>query len=173
MSSWCDTILPDCLGPGEGWGTPSCESSLSKEGTFRFLFIRFCNAAANTALPLTSSAFATGLEGLKNISNIFVHLNGRIIWNYLDKEPPPLTISFLGVETPVLLVPSLRGKCTFRVSRDSSVTHSSNLLLTESGCFTSLLEQVLATYSRRNEHNSAFALEFPLYLWSRQELEHW
>lgn len=45
--------------------------------------------------------------------------------------PPPVPIrTFLGVDTPVLLVPSLRGKCTFLVSRDSSVTHSSKRLLT-------------------------------------------
>lgn len=69
MSSWCETMLPDCRGPG-GWfdAGASKESSLSNEGPLRLrLLMRFCKAAAKTALPLTRSAvleIETGLDGL-------------------------------------------------------------------------------------------------------------
>lgn len=55
---------------------------------------------------------------------------------YLDTEAPPAPICiFFGVDTPVLLPPSRLGKCTFRVSKDSSVTHSSNRLLTKNDIY--------------------------------------
>lgn len=130
-SSWWVTILPDCLGV---FSVGSCESSSTVgviggieltgvagvnggaifEGAFRFLFIFFCSAAASTALPLTwrSGVFCwwTGLVGRE------------------------VDISRFGVDTPVVfwpvVKPSFRGNWTFLVSKSSSGTHSSNLLLT-------------------------------------------
>lgn len=98
-----------------GGGGASCESSLSIESPLRLRLICFCNAASNNALPFTMSP-KTGLDGRET-----------------DCWPPvpPVPITFLGVETPVLLGQSRRGKWTFLVSSKSSVTHSSSLLLTE------------------------------------------
>lgn len=82
--------------------------------TFLFRLIFFCKAAASTAFPLTISPTA----GCGDVG----------------RETLPATESnFLGVVTPVLApvcVPSRLGNCTFRVSRSSSVTHSSRRLLT-------------------------------------------
>uniref|UniRef100_A0A2M4D7B8 Putative secreted protein n=1 Tax=Anopheles darlingi TaxID=43151 RepID=A0A2M4D7B8_ANODA len=110
-SSWCATMLPDCRGVGVG-GTSS-ESSFSVEVAFRFRLIFFCRAASSTAPPFTFtiSGGCTGLGGRDRL-----RAGG----------------SFFGVVTPVfcpVVIPSFRGNCTFRVSRYSSVTHSSNRLL--------------------------------------------
>lgn len=74
---------------------------------------------------------------------------------------------FLGVDTPVLLVPSLLGKFTFLVSKDSSVTHSSNLLLTAR---LSELNDIPSyycgyTHSQHNVRKNTLFLIFLLYLW--------
>lgn len=88
-----------------------------KSQPFLFLFIFFCNAAARTAFPFRSSGVDIGLDGLEIPPG---------------PTPPPPICNFFGVDMPVPPPPpSLRGKWTLRVSNDSSVTHSSNLLLTE------------------------------------------
>lgn len=88
---------------------------MHKQLTFRFRLIFFCSAAASTALPLTSSFPDTGLAGRDEVGK-----DGGMI-------------CFFGVVTPVfcpVVVPSFLGNCTFLVSRYSSVTHPSSLLLT-------------------------------------------
>lgn len=86
--------------------------------TFRFRLIFFCRAAARTAQPLTNSLFDTGLAGRDVVGTECIVL---------------YAVCFFGVVAPVfcpVVVPSLRGNCTFRVSKYSSPTHSSNRLLT-------------------------------------------
>nr|CAD7587873.1 unnamed protein product [Timema genevievae] len=88
-------------------------TSFSKEGPFLLRDIFFCKAAASTALPFTSSP-PTGEPGR----------DGPLV------PLPPIPI-FLGVLIPVPCDdPSRRGNCTLRVSKRSSVTHSSSRLLT-------------------------------------------
>lgn len=128
-SSWCVTILPDCLGVFSVGGTSWESSSIGTDGVgvaggtgvggavadidgaFRFLLNFFWRAAARTVFPLTWTSWWTGLAGRD------------------------VDISLFGVDTPVVFCPVVRpsflGNCTFLVSRSSSRTHSSNLLLTE------------------------------------------
>jgi len=89
-----------------------CITSLSSDTPFLLRDIFFWRAAARTALPLSCISGPLGGDA------------GR------EREfPPP---SFLGVPVPAAWAgPSRRGNWTFLVSNRSSVTHSSNRLLTE------------------------------------------
>ena len=89
-----------------------CITSLSSDTPFLLRDIFFWRAAARTALPLSCISGPPGGDA------------GR------EREfPPP---SFFGVPVPPAWVgPSRRGNWTFLVSNRSSVTHSSNRLLTE------------------------------------------
>lgn len=111
------------------------------EGTFFFLDIFLFRAAARTALPLTSSELPpTGDDGRE-------HEAGVAAWGVVAPGTEPATGTgtagaaalvpapnfLMGVLTPVpaLLGPSFLGYWILRVSRRDSVTHSSNLLLSE------------------------------------------
>lgn len=163
----CVTILPDCRGVFSAEGI-SCESSsigvtvgvagattagggggagvtgvagagVDIEGVFRFRLIFFWSAAARTALPLTWTSGVCEWTGLV----------GREV-----------EINRFGVETPVVVFwpvvnPSLRGNWTFRVSKSSSRTHSSSLLLTKKS-FVIVCEEereLELTYSPHSVHN--------------------
>lgn len=101
--------------------------------TLRFLLIRFCNAAARTVFPLTISLFPGAVAGGGEFG---LEALLKLPETALPAPPPPLALvrCRLGVVTPVLApvcVPSRRGNCTLRVSKSSSVTHSSKRLLTK------------------------------------------
>lgn len=110
-------MLPDC----RGVVGVSSESSLGASGGavfFRLRDIRFWRAAASTAFPFTSS-----LEGVVDDTGLLGRL--KVVIDGIIR---------FGVETPVFVpvaVPSFLGNCTLRVSKYSSVTHSSKRLLTE------------------------------------------
>lgn len=100
-------------GGGGGGGGASWESSLSRKVPFLLRDNFFCwswIAACTAAEPFTGSLFVmVGLGGLEGTC-------------------------FFGVAAPVPgVIPSFRGYWTFRVSRQSSVTQPSNLLLTGRG----------------------------------------
>lgn len=132
-SSWCVTMLPDCRGvfSSGSWESSSSDGVIGVgvtgvigtgvrgagadiDGAFLFRLIFFCKAAASTALPFTC-------------------MSGKWWWTGLVGRD--VDISRFGVETPVVfwpvVNPSFRGNWTFLVSRSSSGTHSSNLLLTK------------------------------------------
>lgn len=116
--------------------------------TFLFLFNFFCNAAANTALPLTNSLPETGLAGLETLCKpLSRSLSRSLSFSRSRSRSRSLSLSrsfsrslslsrslstlpgkfggagilfFFGVVAPVfcpVCVPSLRGNCTFLVSR--------------------------------------------------------
>lgn len=84
------------------------------------LCIFFCKAAAKTALPLTKLCSEVRGEG------------GRLtVVECAFSETGNAGICFFGVVTPETPLVSRPGYWTFLVSSLSSVTHSSNRLLTE------------------------------------------
>lgn len=122
--------------------------------TFRLRLIFFWIAAAITAFPFTKS-FSFSALGLV----------GRDVVEFEPSGPIEFDINRFGVVTPVfwpVVVPSLRGNCTFLVSKQSSPTQSSSRLLTEmtiKRCqqiesFESESESSVSTYNQHSEHKT-------------------
>lgn len=105
--------------------------------------IFFCKAAASAAPPPLVRGSLTGEVGLEDAPILFVPTiaamktlksqSSKILKRYttFNRLHWLSSLVFFGVLTPVPGCPSLRGYWTFRVSRRSTVTHSSSRLLTK------------------------------------------